>query len=112
MRETLVIDKIKNQISNNPIIIYIKGTPESPRCGFSSRSVAILSSCVNKFYFIDILCNPDIRFVLPKYSNWPTFPQLFVKGDLVRRKLKKYSRFWSNLSAVFIEIFCQLWGHH
>lgn len=77
------IDTIKDQIANHPILIYMKGAPNAPQCGFSARSVQALMSCGQKFAYVDILQNPDIRAELPKYANWPTFPQLWVKGELV-----------------------------
>ena len=75
--------EIKGQISSNPILLYMKGSPDSPQCGFSSRATQLLISCGKPFSFVDILSNPEIRANLPKVSNWPTFPQLFVDGDLV-----------------------------
>mgnify|MGYP001189705529 FL=1 len=75
--------EIKDQISSNPILLYMKGSPDSPQCGFSSRATQLLISCGKPFSFVDILSNPEIRANLPKVSNWPTFPQLFVDGDLV-----------------------------
>jgi monothiol glutaredoxin len=75
--------EIKDQISSNPILLYMKGSPDSPQCGFSSRATQLLISCGKPFSFVDILLNPEIRAKLPKVSNWPTFPQLFVDGDLV-----------------------------
>ena len=78
-----VEQEIKEQISSNPILLYMKGSPDSPQCGFSSRATQLLISCGKPFSFVDILSNPEIRANLPKISNWPTFPQLFVDGDLV-----------------------------
>ena len=75
--------EIKDQISSNPILLYMKGSPDSPQCGFSSRATQLLISCGKPFSFVDILSNPEIRENLPKVSNWPTFPQLFVDGELV-----------------------------
>ena len=75
--------EIKDQISSNPILLYMKGSPDSPQCGFSSKATQLLISCGKPFSFVDILSNPEIRANLPKVSNWPTFPQLFVDGDLV-----------------------------
>jgi len=75
--------EIKDQINSNPILLYMKGSPDSPQCGFSSRATQLLISCGKPFSFVDILSNPEIRENLPKVSNWPTFPQLFVDGDLV-----------------------------
>ena len=75
--------EIKDQISSNHILLYMKGSPDSPQCGFSSKATQLLISCGKPFSFVDILLNPEIRANLPKVSNWPTFPQLFVDGDLV-----------------------------
>ncbi len=77
------IDKIKEQIESNDILLYMKGNPRAPQCGFSSRAVQALMSCGERFAFVNILDNPDIRTELPKYANWPTFPQLWAKGELV-----------------------------
>ncbi|MBB1486291.1 Grx4 family monothiol glutaredoxin [Oceanospirillum sediminis] len=77
------IDTIKEQISNNSILLYMKGNPQMPQCGFSSQAVQALMACGEKFAFVNILDNPDIRAELPKYANWPTFPQLWVNGELV-----------------------------
>jgi monothiol glutaredoxin len=75
--------KIKQQIESNPIILYMKGTPEQPQCGFSAQATRLLMACGKKFAFVNILENPDIRQTLPSYANWPTFPQLYVNGELV-----------------------------
>lgn len=77
------IDTIKDQIANNPVLIYMKGSPNQPQCGFSARSVQALMECGKRFAYVDILSNPDIRATLPGYANWPTFPQLWVKGELM-----------------------------
>lgn len=74
---------IKDQIKANPILIYMKGNPNQPQCGFSARASQMLMSCGQKFAYVDILSNPEIRANLPKVSEWPTFPQLFVDGELV-----------------------------
>ena len=77
------IEKIKKQISENPILLYMKGSPKFPSCGFSARAVEAVISCQVPFRYVDILTNPDIRAELPKFANWPTFPQLWVEGELV-----------------------------
>lgn len=74
---------IKEQISINPILLYMKGSPNAPQCGFSARAAQVLMSCGEKFAYVDILQNPEIRTVLPTYANWPTFPQLWVNGELI-----------------------------
>lgn len=77
------IDKIKQQIEENPIILYMKGSPKLPNCGFSSQASQALMACGEQFAYVDILLNPDIRAELPHYANWPTFPQLWVEGELI-----------------------------
>ena len=78
-----VIDNIKEQIESNAILLYMKGTPRFPQCGFSSRASQALMNCGERFAFVNILENQDIRTELPKYANWPTFPQLWINGELV-----------------------------
>lgn len=77
------IEKIERQIAENPILLYMKGSPKLPSCGFSAQAVQALSACGERFAYVDILLNPEIRAELPKYANWPTFPQLWVAGELV-----------------------------
>jgi len=77
------VEVIKQQIEGNPIILYMKGSPQMPQCGFSSRAVQAVMECGQRFAFVDILSNPEIRATLPSYANWPTFPQLWIKGELV-----------------------------
>lgn len=78
-----ILDVIKDQIENNTILLYMKGSPNQPLCGFSARTVQAVIECGQKFAYVDVLSNPDIRANLPAYANWPTFPQLWVKGELV-----------------------------
>ena len=78
-----VQESIKNVIEENDIIIFMKGSPEAPQCGFSARTTEALKACNADFAYIDILAEPEVRAGLPQFSNWPTFPQLFVKGELV-----------------------------
>ena len=77
------LEKIKQQISENAIILYMKGSPKMPMCGFSAQAVQALMACGEQFAFVDVLSNPDIRAELPKFANWPTFPQLWVEGELI-----------------------------
>lgn len=77
------VDIIKQQIEENAIILYMKGSPEAPLCGFSAQASQALMTCGKEFAYVDILQNPEIRAELPKYANWPTFPQLWVKGELI-----------------------------
>ena len=78
-----ILDTIKEQIENNGVLLYMKGSPNQPQCGFSARTVEALMGCGERFAYVDILSNPDIRTHLPQYANWPTFPQLWVGGELV-----------------------------
>ncbi|MFM7275070.1 MAG: Grx4 family monothiol glutaredoxin [Gammaproteobacteria bacterium] len=83
MSQEETIESIKQQIAENPIILYMKGSPNQPRCGFSARASQALMACGERFAYVDILQNPEIRATLPIYANWPTFPQLWIKGELV-----------------------------
>jgi|TARA_B110000483_G_C17864836_1_gene415590 monothiol glutaredoxin len=76
-------ESIKKQIKENPILLFMKGSPDAPQCGFSQRATQILMACGKEFSFVDILTKPEIREKLPAISNWPTFPQLFIDGELV-----------------------------
>ena len=78
-----VADAIRDQIAENPIIVYMKGTPQAPQCGFSAQTVQCLVQCGQRFAYVDVLANPDIRATLPGIADWPTFPQLYVDGELV-----------------------------
>jgi len=76
-------EKIASQIKDNEILIYMKGSPYEPKCGFSAKTVQALIECGAEFSYVDILENQEIRHTLPSISEWPTFPQVFVKGDLI-----------------------------
>ena len=78
-----IIETIQEQISSHPILLYMKGSPEQPQCGFSAQATQVLMACGERFAYIDILANPEIRANLPTVSEWPTFPQLFIEGELV-----------------------------
>lgn len=78
-----VIATIKEQIEGNPILLYMKGSPAAPQCGFSAQTVQCLIAIGERFAYVDILSNPEIRATLPSYANWPTFPQLYVNGELI-----------------------------
>ncbi|HMW49533.1 MAG TPA: Grx4 family monothiol glutaredoxin [Cellvibrionaceae bacterium] len=78
-----IIETIKEQIAQNPVILYMKGSPDAPQCGFSQRASQAVMACGKRFAFVDVLSNPEIRANLPAYANWPTFPQLWVAGELV-----------------------------
>jgi len=77
-------DKIKQQVSGNSVVLYMKGTPQFPQCGFSALAVQALNACgVTSFFSVNVLENPDIRQGIKEYANWPTIPQLYVKGEFV-----------------------------
>ena len=76
-------DKLREQIKENSILIYMKGTPYEPKCGFSARTVQTLIDCESQFSYVDVLENDDVRASLPKVSEWPTFPQVFISGELI-----------------------------
>lgn len=77
------IERIKQQIADNDVLLYMKGSPKMPMCGFSAQATQAIMSCDVEFAYVDILSNQDIRSELPAYANWPTFPQLWVKGELI-----------------------------
>ena len=77
-------DKIRQQVTGNPVVLYIKGTPQFPQCGFSALAVQALNACgVTSFFSVNVLENPDIRQGIKEFANWPTIPQLYVKGEFV-----------------------------
>ena len=78
-----VNDRIKDQLSTNDVILYMKGTPDFPQCGFSGQAVAALNAVGKSFAYVNIFEDPEIREGLKVYSNWPTFPQLYIKGELI-----------------------------
>ena len=78
-----VMDSIREQVEGNSVILYMKGSPSQPQCGFSATAVQALIECGQRFAYVDVLSNPSIRANLPKYGDWPTFPQLWVAGELV-----------------------------
>jgi monothiol glutaredoxin len=77
------LERIKKQVTDNPVIVYMKGTPDFPQCGFSARTVQALKACGVEFAFVNIFEDQEVYKALPKFANWPTFPQLYVKGELV-----------------------------
>ena len=79
-----VLERIKAEVEGHPIVLFMKGTPQFPMCGFSSRSVQALKSAgAGSFHTVNVLEQPEIRANLPRYSDWPTFPQLFINGELI-----------------------------
>jgi monothiol glutaredoxin len=78
-----VVDRIKTHIGTSPAVLFMKGTPDFPQCGFSAQAVAALRAAGAGFHAVNIFEDPELREALKKYSNWPTYPQLYVKGELV-----------------------------
>ena len=78
-----VMERIKQQVENNPVVIFMKGTPQMPQCGFSSRAAQALMECGQEFAHVNILMDPEIFENLPRYANWPTFPQIYINGELI-----------------------------
>ncbi|MDR2244581.1 MAG: Grx4 family monothiol glutaredoxin [Burkholderiales bacterium] len=77
-------EMIHAQVTGHPVVLYMKGTPQMPMCGFSATAVEILKQCgVTEFFSVNVLDNPDIRQGAKDYANWPTFPQLYVNGEFV-----------------------------
>lgn len=76
-------ETIKSQLEGNPVILYMKGTPQAPQCGFSAKTVQALMACGERFAFVNILDNQELREALKVYSSWPTYPQLYINGELV-----------------------------
>jgi monothiol glutaredoxin len=76
-------DKIRRQLEENPIILYMKGTPDEPKCGFSAKAAALLKATGYAFAFVDVLASPMTKEALPEVSDFPTFPQLFIKGRII-----------------------------
>ena len=70
-------------ITENPVVLFMKGTPDFPQCGFSMKTAQALKACEAEFVYVDVLAAPEVRSALPAISNWPTFPQVFVNGELV-----------------------------
>jgi monothiol glutaredoxin len=78
-----VIERIEGQIKNNPVVLYMKGTPDFPQCGFSGQTVQLLDACGAEYKAVNIFEDPELREALKTYSSWPTYPQLYVNGELV-----------------------------
>jgi monothiol glutaredoxin len=78
-----VTERIKKTVEENPIVLFMKGTPDAPQCGFSMRTAQALKACNVDFAYVDVLAEPEVRANLPVISNWPTFPQVFVNGELI-----------------------------
>ncbi len=78
-----VVERIKSEIESKPVVLFMKGTPDFPQCGFSARTSQVLKTLGVEFGHVNVLAEPEVRANLPRYSNWPTFPQLFVGGELI-----------------------------
>lgn len=76
-------EQIQKTIDENPVVLFMKGTPQFPQCGFSMRTSEALKACEVEFAYVDVLAEPDVRATLPTVSNWPTFPQVFIDGELI-----------------------------
>ncbi|WP_022951978.1 Grx4 family monothiol glutaredoxin [Leucothrix mucor] len=78
-----VMDRIKSAVEENPVIIFMKGSPKLPQCGFSSRTAQALMACGEEFAYVDVIQDMEIFQNLPRYADWPTFPQVYVGGELI-----------------------------
>ena len=78
-----VIERIKEQLNSHPVVLYMKGSPDFPQCGFSASVVRTLDACGASYAYVNIFEDPELRDALKRYSNWPTYPQLYVRGELV-----------------------------
>jgi monothiol glutaredoxin len=77
-------DRIKEQVTGSPVVLYMKGTPQFPQCGFSALAVQVLNACgVKEFASVNVLADAEIRQGIKEYANWPTIPQLYVNGEFV-----------------------------
>jgi monothiol glutaredoxin len=77
------LERIKQQVEAHPVVIFMKGTPQFPMCGFSSRAAEALKQCGQEFAYVNVLADQEIFQSLPQYANWPTFPQVYIDGELV-----------------------------
>jgi len=78
-----VLERIKQQVEGHPVVIYMKGTPQFPQCGYSSRAAQALQGCGEEFAYVNVLADPEIFENLPRFADWPTFPQIYVNGELI-----------------------------
>lgn len=78
-----IIERIQKTLDDNRVVLFMKGTPQFPQCGFSMRTAQALKAAGAEFHSVDVLAEPEIRQNLPRYSDWPTFPQVFINGELV-----------------------------
>ena len=80
---TAVIDRIRAEVEGHPVVLFMKGTPQFPMCGFSSRASEALKKAGAQIHSINVLQDPEVRADLPRFSDWPTFPQLFINGEFI-----------------------------
>jgi monothiol glutaredoxin len=78
-----VVERIKAELASSPVVLFMKGTPDFPQCGFSAQTVGALRALGGKFKHVNIFEEPEIREALKRYSNWPTYPQLYINGELI-----------------------------
>jgi monothiol glutaredoxin len=78
-----VQQRIQQHVDSQPVVVFMKGSPDAPKCGFSARTAEALKSCERPFAWVNVLADPEIRSGLPQYSDWPTFPQVYIGGELV-----------------------------
>ncbi|MGM0553230.1 MAG: Grx4 family monothiol glutaredoxin [Pseudomonadota bacterium] len=78
-----VMDRIRQQVEENPVVIFMKGTPQFPMCGFSSRAVEALKRCDQEFAYVNVIADQEVMQNLPRFADWPTFPQVYIDGELV-----------------------------
>jgi monothiol glutaredoxin len=78
-----VMDRIKDAVESNAVVVFMKGTPQLPQCGFSSRTAQALQGCGEEFSYVNVLTDPEIFQNLPRYADWPTFPQVYINGELI-----------------------------
>ena len=78
-----VMDRIKQTVDDNTIVVFLKGTPQMPMCGYSSRTAQMLQACDVEFAHVNVLADPEIFENLPRFADWPTFPQVYINGELI-----------------------------
>lgn len=77
------VERIEKEIKSSKVVLFVKGTPQAPQCGFSAATMELFKKLKTPFHSVDIIANPDIRATLPEISQWPTFPQVFIDGKLI-----------------------------
>lgn len=78
-----ILERIKTTVQTQPIVLFMKGTPKYPMCGYSARAVEVLQADGAQFHAVNVLADPELRASLKRFSNWPTFPQMFIHGELI-----------------------------